>query len=236
MTIKDPDQFYSCLQLLTFSKEEMILDTQMLDYHTMQYTSIPAQWRRFLQVFNHGQCQTVRSLGQLTDSVQVMLSLQKLCRNCAELNASVQVKISLNASLPYRIWLHDPDFFLVTWNPSSVPAVEITLDLDTATTGFQYIGVEELRHLDRDGAPCTDYQEEGASFSDCVVTKMVESVGCKVTLNNIILTMINDNDLNLTFCSTSGTILKTKRSIRIAQQWKILRNTLFSGYLYWQHH
>ena len=98
----------------------------------------------------------------------------------------MQVKISLNASLPYRIWLHDPDFFLVTWNPSSVPAVEITLDLDTATTGFQYIGVEELRHLDRDGAPCTDYQEEGASFSDCVVTKMVESVGCKVTLNNIL--------------------------------------------------
>ena len=84
MTIKDPDQFYSCLQLLTFSKEEMILDTQMLDYQTMQYTSIPAEWRRFLQVFNHGQCQTVRSLGQLTDSVQVMLSLQKLCRNCAE--------------------------------------------------------------------------------------------------------------------------------------------------------
>ena len=104
----------------------------------------------------------------------------------------MQVKISLNASLPYRIWLHDPDFFLVTWNPSSVPAVEITLDLDTATTGFQYIGVEELRHLDRDGAPCTDYQEEGASFSDCVVAKMVEAVGCKVTLNNIILTMVND--------------------------------------------
>ena len=94
------------------------------------------------------------------------------------------MKISLNASLPYRIWLHDPDFFLVTWNPSSVPAVEITLDLDTATTGFQYIGVEELRHLDREGAPCTDYQEEGASFSDCVVTKMVESVGCKVTLKH----------------------------------------------------
>ena len=83
-TIKDSDQFYSCLQSLTFSKEEMILDTQMLDYHSMQYTSIPAQWRSFLQVFNHGQCQTVRDLGQLTDSVQVNFSLQNLCRNCTE--------------------------------------------------------------------------------------------------------------------------------------------------------
>ena len=93
----------------------------------------------------------------------------------------MQVKISLNASLPYRIWLHDPDFFLETQSASSVPVIDVTLDLRGVTLGaHQSIGAERHELMDREGARCRDYRGDRDTFGECVAASVRKKTGCRV--------------------------------------------------------
>ena len=54
-------------------------------------------------------------------------------RNVGKLVASKNFKAILNTSLdlgaPYKVWIHDPDFYVESINPSSTPRIDITLNL-----------------------------------------------------------------------------------------------------------
>ena len=97
------------------------------------------------------------------------------------------VKVSLNSTLKYRIWIHDPKFFFVSMNPSSTPALSITIEKEKlkklnfgAEVAMQFIVAEKMTLYNRESSPCTHYGDFNSSFYACVVRKTVSKIGCKV--------------------------------------------------------
>ena len=97
------------------------------------------------------------------------------------------VKVSLNTTLKYRIWLHDPKFFLVSMNPSSTPSLSINIEkgmLKMLTIGaevaMQFLVAEKITLYNRDNSPCTHYEDFNSYFHACVIGKTTSKIGCKV--------------------------------------------------------
>ena len=97
------------------------------------------------------------------------------------------VKVSLNTTMKYRIWLHDPKFFQISINPSSTPSLSITIEKGKmkmlklgAEVAVQFIVAEKMTLYNRASSPCTHYEDFNSSFYACVVRKTVSKIGCKV--------------------------------------------------------
>ena len=139
--LTDAEKFFECAETLTFNKSEIVLGTKQFNTLTLTTSDLPADWDLMSYSINHGRCYTTSSLGQL--------------------NETRQISVPLNKSVSYRIWIHDPDFFVISWNPSSVPFVEISLetkqDSDLAVLATQFIGIEHYYRMNREEYPCNHY-------------------------------------------------------------------------------
>ena len=98
------------------------------------------------------------------------------------------VKVSLNSTLKYRIWIHDPKFFFVSMNPSSTPSLSITIEKEKlkmlksgAEMAMQFIVAEKMNLYNRESSPCTHYEDFNSSYYDCVIGSTVRKIGCKVS-------------------------------------------------------
>ena len=140
-TFTDAKTFFNCAETLTYNQSEIILGTKQFDTLTLVTADLPAKWDLMSYSMNHGRCYTTNSLGKL--------------------NETKQITVPLNKSVSYRFWIHDPDFFVISWNPSSVPFVEVSLttkqDADIAVLAQQFIGVEHYYRMNREEYPCKNY-------------------------------------------------------------------------------
>ena len=100
---------------------------------------------------------------------------------CHTLNNSVSLGSSywnfvLDASLNYFVAIHDPNFFMVTSNPATVPLVTLLL---RPNQGTQLIYIELIQHInmDRTDQQCED--GEDYSFTACVKNSVSRKVGCR---------------------------------------------------------
>ena len=156
---------YSCFDSLTFSKEELLFNTRTVSFKDPVFTNISTAWTTTIQVPVFGRCQTARTFGKMDEASGI--------------------KLDLNSSMDYKIFLHDPDFFILPINPSSTPVLGIPLELtgsnmSSSYSVMQYILAEENILLDRDNYPCTDYRKSGSSFTQCVMDHISKSTGCRV--------------------------------------------------------
>ena len=53
---------------------------------------------------------------------------------------------NLNNNLSYFIFLHDPDFFLVTYNPVTMPSTDSTISYDEVSGGYLTLTLEESNY------------------------------------------------------------------------------------------
>ena len=108
------DEFYNCLDKLMYRRDQLILKSVYFSYSTTIVTSATsATWQDFIETAVHGRCQTIRNVGKLPASE----------------NFKAILNTSLDLGAPYKVWLHDPDFFVESINPSSIPRIDITLNL-----------------------------------------------------------------------------------------------------------
>ena len=73
-----------------------------------------------------------------------------------------QVYLYLNSSFEYTIFVHDPDYFMVTQNNMAMPTLFVTFDPKKTFRQFRQLLVTE-HHLLDDCNP-----EPGYSFKDCI--------------------------------------------------------------------
>ena len=86
----------------------------------------------------------------------------------------------MNASLDHRIFIHDPDFFLLSTNPRAVPGFRLFLPMDEETKLNQMLvqSFETIEHrkLNLARSPCIE--DFNYSFSNCIRRAVVKKVGC----------------------------------------------------------
>lgn len=76
------------------------------------YISLNAVTKVFMQV-HEIECSPIRNVGKLV----------------ALKNFKAILNTSLDLGAPYKVWIHDPDFYVKSINPSSTPRIDITLNL-----------------------------------------------------------------------------------------------------------
>ena len=101
-------------------------------------------------------------------------------KTLGKVDAMHTVLIHLNNTVGYRVYLHDPDIFFVSFNPSGLPRLEIGLDEGLSKTAVQYLRVKKHVLLERSSSPCRRYGEEESSMISCIEMKIVTDSGCKV--------------------------------------------------------
>ena len=153
-----------------YRRDQLILKSVYFSYSTTIVTSATsATWQDFIETAVHGRCQTIRNVGKLPASE----------------NFKAILNTSLDLGAPYKVWLHDPDFFVESINPSSIPRIDITLNLTGGGSGsFQYIKAEKHILMQNDKDRCRDYIKDGTSFSECVSISAMNTTGCKVCFNH----------------------------------------------------
>ena len=97
---------------------------------------------------------------------------------CHTLNNSVSLGSSefqffLNRSLKYHVFMHDPHYFMITANPSTMPNLYFALD---DSQGNQIVYIEAV-DMDRPDQPCN--KDENYSLTACVKTSVSRMIGCR---------------------------------------------------------
>ena len=86
------------------SREEIILSSTIQS--TEDWTDIKFVWNEVFQAADYGVCQTTMPDVKFNSS-------------------STFIVLSLNTSLPYQIFLHDPNIFFLSFNPKAFHRVQI---------------------------------------------------------------------------------------------------------------
>ena len=145
----------TCLDSLTFNKEEFILGTQIYSYRSNSFRNISTVWESQYNSF-FGKCQMSRNLGPVPEGDAI--------------------KVVLNKSLEYRIFLYDPNFFYPSFNPKATPRIHLSV----SSKSLLFIHTERISSLNRIQSPCIDYGKLEFTFSECIVKYIVKHTGCKV--------------------------------------------------------
>ena len=141
------EEFYACVDTKLREKDELVLRMQDFSFATTIMTNRTGHWEDFVENLWNGRCQTMRDFGTLEENLYL--------------------KVFLNKSFPYQfqIFLHDPNFFILSVNPTQTPFIEINLDVKgNDKTAFQYIKAEKHILLNREEEPCQDYDKIESSF------------------------------------------------------------------------
>ena len=113
-TIDSVEEFYKCVERLMYSRNQMILESVFFSFSTTLVTpATNATWEELIETLVHGRCQTIRNVGKLP----------------ASQNFKAILNTSLDLGAQYKVFLHDPDFYVTSINPSSTPQIDISLNL-----------------------------------------------------------------------------------------------------------
>ena len=89
---------------------------------------------------------------------------------------------TLNKSIIYQIHIHDPNFFMLTTNPITVPKIEIRRGIRSRGNRefYEMLYIRATRHvkMNRADAPCGD--SAGYSFVRCLKNSISQKAGCRL--------------------------------------------------------
>ena len=161
-TIENDEDFYDCVYSKMYNRDEIIFKNSQFDFETTLMTNINIPWENFTDDLFHGNCQRMRTYGNMEEGKYL--------------------KVFLNPKVIYRIFIHDANFFVTSMNPSGTPKLEIPINFEgqIMPASFQYFYAEKHKLLNRDSSLCTNYEEIGSSFSACVAQHVSNLTKCKV--------------------------------------------------------
>ena len=163
-TIQNVEDFYKCVNTKMYRKDEIIFKAAEFSFATAQMSDVSLQWESFIDSLAHGTCQRLKNNGNMADGTYL--------------------KIFLNSSILYRIYIHDPNFHVTSMNPSGTPKLDLALNFEgqNLPAAFQYIYAEKHQFLNRDSEQCHDYEKDGSTFTACIAEHVSNKTRCKVSL------------------------------------------------------
>ena len=98
--------------------------------------------------------------------------------NTSLMNSSTWLFL-LNQSFSYKIYLHDPHFFVMNVNPSALANIKILMDHQF---GLKMIYINAIHHtkIDNEQNPCNP--EPDYSFTSCVKESVTQLAGCRYVI------------------------------------------------------
>ena len=147
-------EYYRCHKNVTYSKEEIIFNSTIQSTHDVK--DFQFVWNEVFQTADYGVCQTTVPDIKINSSSTFLI-------------------LNLNSSLPYKIFLHDPTIFLLSFNPKAFDRVGISFSKESSITAVM---IEATRYslLNRPNSPCQD--DPQYNFTACLGDFVLDQVGC----------------------------------------------------------
>ena len=206
-SFKNIEDFYECFDNITVNDASMVSRTRKFYYRDYTFENTTFSTWKTMNSFYYGRCVTSNNIDSLKDGQFL--------------------KIYLNTSLAYRIWIHDPNLFYLSLNPKSTPKLALDYNplMTTSqknyksnfTSVLQYLEQEKYKAINRKKVwinsyhtklnisfkkePCKDYDyEKGKSFSNCLVEFINKNSTCKVSNRKTRLGVQQCQAQGLVFC------------------------------------
>ena len=93
-----------------------------------------------------------------------------------------QIYILLDKSHTYKIFTHDPNYFIVNENPAGLPSIMLKLNPYTSVNYYYRISLTEVEELDLPKDPCN--KDPDYNFQACVKRSLSSQVGCRPKWDN----------------------------------------------------
>ena len=90
---------------------------------------------------------------------------------------TTSLRIEFKKDINCTIRIHDPNYYMFTNNPETVPQIRIVVD--SPTTAVAYITPVYHVNLDKPGSPCQTF--ESYSFTACIKNSLSSKIGCRLT-------------------------------------------------------
>ena len=121
--------FYECFKALSVNGDTMILQTKKFNFKDFSFENTTFSIWKSLSSYYFGQCVTTNDISSLEDG-QLL-------------------KIYLNKSMEYKIWIHDADYFYLSLNPKSIPKLELDYSPMEYSTVLQYLEKKKYVQMNR---------------------------------------------------------------------------------------
>ena len=155
------EEIFNCVDAKTFNFSETIPSASS-EISFLNFTDIssPSFWIPELTLAYLGKCHTLNNSVSLGDGKWIF---------------------DLDPSLAYNTYIHDPDYFLFTANPTTIPMINIEMDL---TEGLLFMYVEVVRHVNMDmpQQPCEAAKDY--SFTACLKNSVTSKAGCRYVITS----------------------------------------------------
>ena len=99
------EDYYECFDNITLNDAFMVSRTRTFNIQSYTFKNTTLSTWKTMYSFYFGRCVTSNNIDSLKDGQFL--------------------KIYLNTSLEYKIWIHDPDIFYLSLNPKSTPKLEL---------------------------------------------------------------------------------------------------------------
>ena len=87
------------------------------------------------------------------------------------------IYLSLCYTYSYRIYIHDPHFFIINDNLSSMPALMKTVTPNKTSSHYYKLILTEVEELDLPEDPCNT--DPNYNFQACIRESLSSQVGCR---------------------------------------------------------
>ena len=164
-TFKTAEDYHSCFNPMLYERNETVQEKHFLyDFVIKNATETNITFEPFMTCVSYGRCYQAKTIGILGESKMI--------------------KINLNKANNYKIWIHDPDYFLITFFPNVFPGFEVNFQKTQMDNwgGWTYFEMAQYNLMNRADSPCQDYDSQIESFSTCIGMNPINSTGCTVQL------------------------------------------------------
>jgi len=157
----DYDQIARCIKNETFRHDEIIAKYSNGDYENQTDISKTTVWTEGLTTLFAGKSYSVKTIYKEDEDNWFY--------------------IHLKTGQNYTILIHDPDFYLFTVNPDTIPKISLTME-DGKSQGI-YIKAVYHKKMDKPNHSCVS--AASYSFTGCVADFVAKKVGCRLEFDSI---------------------------------------------------
>ena len=197
---RDFQEVKTCIDENTFDHNDVVEYVKNVDGRNITNQSF---WTDDLSNFDAGKMHTLNNSYMIGDD-------------------TTWIRIDLNKSLNYTIFIHDPQFFMYTMNPDTIPQIQINL-----SGGYVYSVYIRAKYHSKiakvtETQTCED--DKFYSFTACIKENMSKKVGCRLPWDKWTSRDISE-------CSSVEQLQEFEKQYEEIDTWSIDRITKYLGCL-----
>ena len=156
----DANEFGECFDKSTYTIKEAMYDEEL--NNTIPIT----KWQELITILSLGKCFTL-------GSAEGMIGF----------SFSDALRLPFSSNLEYLVLVHDPDFILITSNPTITPRLSFSINKESERQWI-FIQATKYKKMNQPNHPCQE--DPNYSFRNCISRSISSKIGCRAPWDSVV--------------------------------------------------